>query len=366
MSAAPDPLAFVSLADYHRPVGESAGAWKRIGEDLRKRLGLGADATVAAFDDLERLSADTVRALTPEPSYGTFKSDLDTHVSDWLGDADAPSVMLIVYPPASRERFLSEWGESRGLAVRSCRDALAEPDWIDGTRAIIQAEGAVVVPDIHNAFLRRFGGLDLIAHLLAAISGSPHKVVVGCNSWAWTFLEKAVDADHFLPAPIAPQAVDAAHLRDWFREATRDCGFVFHSLATGGDVFADADPFFDDLAISSLGTPWSAWSLWRESLYHRQSDNSQAIWVRLPDKVAIPSSERRRALFILHALLIHGGLAPDALSEVLPSNVPQSLVALLTRTGIVSLEEGRLDVTPRAYPAVRAALANAGFPLGAL
>ena len=340
---------------------------RRIFLDVRERLGVEGAKRRHIFDKLEPLSEAEVERLVPEPSYGSLRNDLDAYLLDWLEKADGEPTRLILYPPASRERFLTGWAEQHGLKVLPCREGLhTDPEWADKMLAEIAAKGLVVIPDLHNGFLRTRGGLEAVSQLLTAISASPSKVVVGCNSYAWAFLTKAVNAHHFLPDPGVPQALDGARLRAWFREACTDAKATFHSLSTGGDVFADADPFFDDLAIASLGTPWSAWSLWRESLFTRPDSPEGHIWVKLPKSPTLPRADRRQSLLILHSLLIHGGLSPDALARTLPSNVPHSELAQLRREGIVGLVDGILDVTAKAYPMVRTALVDANHPVDGL
>ena len=360
-------LGFVPFDKYARPAGETTSRARRLHITLAETFFNIRTRTAAdRFDNLVPLTASDAERLVPRPSFWTLENDLDGHFSDWLGDADASATRLVVYPPASRERFLTGWAEANGLSLEAFSDTTDRAGAVARTIARLRKGGIVVIPDLHNAFLRARGELAPVRELLAAISNCPSKVVVGCNSWAWQFLRKAVHVDHYLPEASVPEALDASHMQDWFRAATVRTDAIFASLVDGGDIFTRDSRFFKQLAAESLGTPWVAWALWQDALLRRADDDPKdgldEIYVRNPRSPALPVNDRERSLLILHALLIHGGLRTEELDRVLPFTAPPSEIAPLRRAGILRAANGTVDIEPIAYASVVNALRDANLP----
>jgi hypothetical protein len=84
---------------------------------------------------------------------------------------------------------------------------------------------------------------------------------------------------------------------------------------------------------------------------------SQIDACSLPPKTDLPD------LFLLHALLIHGGLPERVIPSVLPNRLGscQGVLRKLAARGIVEQHQGRWQVTPLGYPPTREALAREGL-----
>ena len=98
----------------------------------------------------------------------------------------------------------------------------------------------LVLPALEAWFLRTSGGLDAVRDLLGALSRTERRCVVGCNSWAWSYLCKAADAQSFLPPALTFQAFGADELRRWFGAMSPARGRArFRISATGAGLFAE-------------------------------------------------------------------------------------------------------------------------------
>ena len=421
----PEPTADRAVADlraaggYEYPSMPAEDALRGLLTRARQLLKRGEDPPLIAEDRLQRASGDDLDAVAPPPACGPLQRELDAALGDWAGDRPAPGaarVQLLILPPgdggglAGDEGVLAAWAGRRGLARLAPPDraAVAAGRGAECTdlSALDEPAGAgpLVVPRLERWFLRRHDGLGAVRDLLDGIDRSGRRCLVGCNSWAWAFLCKAVDANLTLPQGRTFAAFDAARLRAWFRELAAR-GEVdpatFRLSATGRTLFADdgaaADDYYRTLAAHSLGVPWVAWHQWRRSLRSEKeaaedaehaAQNGDAVnvdsgdgripdadpppperrtlWVAALEEFTLPARHQPGALLILQALLIHGPLTEDELRGVIPAVRGAGLVSALISAGFVRRRGETLTIAPAAYPAIRAGLSAAGFPVDKL
>jgi hypothetical protein len=133
------------------------------------------------------------------------------------------------------------------------------------------------------------------------------------------------------------------------------------------------------LAAYSRGIPGIAWALWRQSLLGEFNDElsleeqqefhqseATTIWVRPWDDLehpSLPSDFDRVDAFILHTLLLHGGLPAGLLTNLLSLSATELIRHLyhLQAAGLVEEDAERWLVSPLGYPVVRRFLDNAGY-----
>ena len=392
MSRADDePATFVPLTAYvppSSPVVRLAQRLLRRGRRILRR-----DEERAVEDDrLKQASRETIDDYTASPDCSLLAVELDATLGDWAeatGDVVAGDALrLVVIPPGDVEALLETWATRHGHAILEpprfeqlvARETLELPP-LDG-------DGVLVVPRLEKWFVRHRHGLALARALLAALSLGERRCVVGCNSWAWTYLRRVAEGDLLLPEPLTFAPFDATRLRHWFEELAEAEGtrsVVFRESRTGKDVFARRDDgeldsdFLSGLAARSRGIPWVAWQLWQRSLRTRRVDKDDAgeqerdvdadaredaentLWLVEADEFVMPVGHERAARLVLHALLLHGGLDADELARVLPSAGASNVVLALGRAGFVERVEGRYRCAACAYPATFESLATAGF-----
>ena len=107
---------------------------------------------------------------------------------------------------------LAAWAERRSLPLVSAgpRASRGEPCLTPDL-----GEGLAVLPSLEACFLRHTEGLVSVRHLLAHALGGSSQLVVGCNRWAWRFLDRVAELGNLADRVVLlhlrlPPAQDAA------------------------------------------------------------------------------------------------------------------------------------------------------------
>lgn len=347
MDAAPDNITtLVPIGEYKAPQNEAVGVLRaRFSPETTALRDLWRRVTgkhKAEVVPVEPLDAAMLQALLPEPVTETFQSELDQALSEWA-EAEGDRVRVVLYPPGHVGQSLESWARGRGYALpqgASRLDPLELPE--DGR--------VCVVPHLHRHFLRRVGGLTAVRTFLLGLSGHEGNVLIGCNSWAWSFLRASLEVNSLLPEPMAFQALDADALEAWL--APKDTPVRLHKRDVDRDVFKD-------LAVRSQGIPSVAWEMWRQGL--RKEEGGEGIVLDVvPGDVPIRRNVRE-SLLVLHAVLIHGELELGELAEMMTFSFSAEVTSALERDGFLVIERGRVRVPSLVYPTVRSLLVAAGY-----
>ncbi len=327
--------------------------------------------------------------IVPPPACGPLLSDMRATFDQWAQEPDPNhALQLVVLPPCDHSNVVGSWAKQAGYAIVDPPPRLQR----------LGASGAVNLPDLSSIpgnvlviprleywFLRRRNGLDVLRRLLEKLALLDRHCVIGCNSWAWSFFEKTLGADLIFPHGVTLQAFDALRLHQWFSEIVQNGeaeGKVFRLCKNGQDILAlngGSDKLKSDflatLAAKSLGIPWVAWHMWRSSLRYGPKDNAriankfpneETLWVTHEDDFQIPKTHASLALLTLHAILLHHALTAEEMMQVLPTARESNVLYSLLSTNLVQLDGEQYSCVPAAYPSIRQALANAGFPLDRL
>lgn len=381
----------IELSDYTAPTMPTEQAFRATWARLKRRMSAPEDPFLP-HSVLDRASLTQINDLAGPPDAGELLLALDEQLGEWSSNAgDYPKLRTLVVPPCDTSGTLAIWAQTRGHALlpepkRSELTALAAKAW----RPDLSGDGLLVIPRLEHWFLRERNGLHAVRALLSQLASTERRCLVGCDSWAWRFIVKAAQADLALPHPHTFEPFDARRLRDWFATLARDSDGItatFRLAGNGDDVLAcdsNGEPHnahLRQLAAHSGGIPWVAWHLWRASLKvsagevplsdraaGATANDARTVWVVGTDEVALPRSNEDRALLVLQALLIHGGLTPTELALVLPTTGEPDMLAALVSTGHLQSEPRthRHRISPMAYPTIRKALKAAGFPTGAI
>ncbi len=340
-------------------------------------------------DQLQALAGGTLSRLVPAIDWEPGAAAITDHLSNWPGKGrqDSPIHFFIGPPHGGRLEMLTAMARSGQWPVVKApsstqilaRDASWLSDWPVADRPWI-------LPGLEDCFLRHADGLDLVRRFFErALSGRLGFGVVGCDSWSWRYLRK------IWPMPQVPvytlQAFDGDRLACYFDTLATSNGnraVCFREVDNGRDVLRNHAPdepedpsasaFLKYLAAQSRGNPGVAVAYWRASLRAgpddadeskspAKTDCRETVWVKTGlGEPALPLEPAREIAFILHALLLHHGLAADLLTTVLPLP-PDSISAILLQlaaAGIVREDGPAWRVTALGYPAVRRFLKNNG------
>ncbi len=346
------------------------------------------DAEPDALEAYEPYQEAALQHLIPSPDWEAAAPALRDALASWLETAAGP-VLVLGAPYSGRETILRAWAREndwRIIEPPPPEQILSrEAGWLSGL-----ADGGEpwVLPRLERCYLRHPNGLALARGVLDAwTAGALGRGLVGCDPWAWAYLQRVWPGR--IPTVLTLQAFDADRLARWFRALASDGGesaLRFRQSDSGKEVMPSADagpdgtdvsPFLRHLAAYSLGIPGVAWDLWRRSLLHAPDPASDGApepragperivgvrpWGRL-ERPALPSDAGRDEAFILQALLLHGGLPGAMLTRLLPlaSHAARQVLHRLRDAGMVTHDGTVWQVSPSGYPAARQFLHDAGY-----
>ncbi len=327
---------------------------------------------------------------------------LESSLSGWIKseDPDRPSPVLVGPPGSGISQIISLWAKKHSWKIiepPSPRQVLAgDTGWLSFLDSV--REEGFVLPDLEKLYLRHHSGLTLIRRFLDELWRRKPRCLVGCNSWAWSYLCHAVSVDSFFSAPLSLQAFDKDRLTKWLCKLACESGkkSVSFRQSSTGKVILTVDrnsseqtaedsagtstnsdlAYFERIAARSRGIPLVAWALWRNSLLvsvqeiigeeaqkAASEDQGMTIWVRPWEEIVFPEISPeigKSGSFILHTLLLHGGLGVEVLNRTLSltqTEIEKAIVQLQS-AGLIKPEADSWRLTLSGYPAVRSYLQN--------
>ncbi len=371
---------YVPVREYEVPRGEVE---QQVRSGLARLWGRIRGRHVAEPDALEAYEPCPEAALqhiAPPPDWKAAVPALQDALASWLEAAEEP-VLVLGAPYSGHEIILRAWAEDKGWRVIEpptpeqilSREAM----WLSG---LADGDTPWVLPRLERSYLRQTNGLAVVRGLLDAWTrGALGRGLIGCDRWAWAYLQHIWPGR--IPTVLTLQAFDSERLARWFRALAgkeggpaprfrqSDSGEEVAPSPQAGADATDTSPFLRHLAAYSRGLPGVAWALWRRSLLHAPdtpADSERIVGVRPWGRLelpALPSGSGRDEAFILHALLLHGGLPDELLKRLLPL-APHAVRQLLHRlrdAGLVEHDGAVWRVAPSGYPVARQFLHASGY-----
>ncbi len=382
----------IPLEDFEQPSTPNQETLRIWGARLKRLVSQSEEAPFINSEQLQATALSHLDEIVSPPACGPVIDEINKTVNAWLRDETTP-VKFIVTPPCDENCVIETWAKRSGFNTLDApdRSSLISSDGFH--LPAIKHEELVIIPRLADWFLRHRNGLRAVRELLQFVSESDQRFVFGCNSWAWSFLVKAVEADMVLPQPEIFRPFDEERLHEWLSalaSADSTQNLQFRSSKTGGNVLssdsaADHDKdFFETLAARSLGIPWVAWHMWRKAL--RSEDGEMAdddaepfeaergdreerkttLWISEIESSSLPSQHTQTALLVLHSLLIHNRLTLAELKCTLPAAGDANMLPALISRGFIHRDGPYFLCTPSAYPDIRSALSAAGFPMSSI
>ncbi|MGF1496130.1 MAG: hypothetical protein ACFB8W_04810 [Elainellaceae cyanobacterium] len=279
------------------------------------------------------------------------------------------------------------------------------------------------IPRLDWCFLRCIDGLSGVEYLKDVVLNHRSQFwLIGCNRWAWTYLEHVYRISAYLDQPFTLPRLTSLQIRDWLTPVTSLVAIApdldeppdgVKSLMTD-DAPTDLNHwssraeqrYFDSLANKSLGVGAVAAHLWLRSLCPAaglSEDNSsadqssadqssenelsatggdraaeitllnggQSLHPSRPlqrDKPALPPLPALSAddRYLLFSLLMHGGMSLPHLRLSLGDDYGKvrAQVQILQRAGVVKQLHSLLSLNPLFYPGLKADLSNNNFVVG--
>lgn len=393
---------FIPLSKYERltePKSEIARKGLKAIQDwiLRNKQ---ATEPVNIHAELRSAPQQLLDTVAPPPDWEDESKALHDAVIPWINAENQEYVaQVIIGAPGSGLRQTLE-----KLSLSHDWDFIDPPtsaeilnggnDWL--ARIKDRQNPVLVLPELERCYLRHAAGLTLIRNFMDFIWEKRHRYVIGCNSWAWAYLNKALMIDSQFENPLVLKAFDGLRLEHWFRSiAQLTCKHivVFRQSDNGKAILTarqadehkttdieptrdrDSSDFLKIIAARSHGIPLVAWAIWRNCLQISEEENIEdeaqkaaerdkglTIWVRpwsQTELPAIPYDISQTDVFLLHAALLHGGITEELISLLLSIEHATTIKSIqrLLKAGLIKEESGLWRVTLSGYPAVRNYLA---------
>ena len=97
--------------------------------------------------------------------------------------------------------------ESPGLMVDATFESI---------QAALTSEETIVIPQLAHWYLRHQDGMDTMRRLIDWLVTSQSRAILGCHSWAWAFLDKAMNIKSAFPGASILAPAGEQELKAWF------------------------------------------------------------------------------------------------------------------------------------------------------
>ncbi|MDY0292672.1 MAG: hypothetical protein RBR02_10105 [Desulfuromonadaceae bacterium] len=357
------PSAFVAPKSGAEHIVRRWDAVKRI----FKRDSAEEESPFKPESELQRLPAEFLQLLTGPVDWSGALSALEEALGGWSGAAGEPKVVFVVGAPWSgHAKILRAWAAARQA---SCFEAPSYVEILQYKRTWEQipqpGEQPWVLPELERCYVRHAEGLNLVRHFLEqALRGTYGAGIIGCDSWAWAYLQ------HVWPAQFSSvltlQAFDGARLTRLLRQLSVThirTPYTFKNASSGDTVLcaedgsdAQVSAAMVKLAVRTRGNVGLALRYWRDVLRSEpesaetkeggadvgesKEDAAPTVWVApLPASPLPPADGTDSVALILHTLLLHRGLPEELLPQLLPMSHARIMATLLRLQGRGIVEE---------------------------
>ncbi|MEC9491137.1 hypothetical protein [Flexistipes sp.] len=377
----------VPTVHMQKPVSK---AWQFFQQIFRRKDVL--DVSFKKEYDLYSLPRVQLAHLVPSLPWEDVAVALDTALRDWMADEFSEnSVKFFIGQPFSEHPEVVSHLGVRHQAVEITPPSIEqilfnEKSWFDSWPSY----GTFwVLPKLEHCYLRHANGLSLVRRLLRlAVSGQLGKGVIGCDSWAWAYVQR------IFPLPqadaITLQAFDADRLQRLIyglMKSQSNTKIHYYSAKHGQEITGisaeegQRQKEFEELAAYCRGNVAIATTYWRERLTYRQDGYEEPfdgktkmhtdenrfgehLWVTaMPPEPELPIGNDEEYCLLLHAIMLHGGLPESLLRDLLPFSAIRcrGLLGQMQQFGIVHCANGCWQVREMAYIVVRRLLSAHGY-----
>ncbi len=375
--------------------GQSRRLWRWFQREVLQRP---EQVDAGGSSELRNCSNDELYASSLEIDWNQAARVLSADLQRRLESSstkDRPSLAVVAAPGSGVPEILEALAREPHFTLLAAPPASELLGDEDAHSHVLQSldvpnDQTLVVPRLERFFLRHEAGLTLVRTIADRLM-SRHRVLVGCDSWAWAFLQHAIGIEDLLGSPLTLAPFNAPRLDAWFRgtydlrntefRQSRDDAPVFIEQAANSESQPEqpepkTSQLIESLAAKARGNLGVAHALWRSSLRICDPDSDRdepakgssqsTLWVVAPSELELPklaNGDESLHRFILHAILLHAGLSFATLDMLLPfsrDDIGRRL-SELRAAGFVDEQTGLFRVSRVAYPEVRQDLCGEGF-----
>ncbi len=309
---------------------------------------------VMSLSDLNIVPQHILDKVVLKPDWNEAFSALNALLDNWVktDQSDFSAQIIVGAPYSGTLQVVIQWAIIQKWRIINPPDIdqilKGGKDWL--SQLDTDKNMPLVIPCLERFYLRHHDGLTLIRQLLDWLWNNKCRCLIGCDSWAWTYLCKALQIDSLFPNPFILEAFDHERLQRWFQSLSlisgKEC-FVFRQTDNGKFVIQPKKPletpgnkdiqtekqltniskpasvtnFLNNVASCSRGIPGVAWAIWRyglrltpdedvlkKALDEVEADRCYTIWVSPWPQLNLPivqDTANQKLLFVLHALLLH-------------------------------------------------------------
>lgn len=246
----------------------------------------------------------------------------------------------------------------------------------------IENRKVIVIPRLEWCFLRCIGGLEAIETLRDLVaSDSSYFWLIGCNSWAWQYLENIYQISAYLNETVSLPTLDGTQIktwlhptvsglkpfwaedREWLKIRKKELKKAKRKHLEIDEVIKIQERYYDNLADLSQGIATVAGDLWWRSLIVREGKEGKISYeiqkAKPPELPTFIPTDR----YVLYSLLLHGGMSLAHLAFSMGKNqsVVKTRTQFLLQAGVINKEQNILTVNPAYYPRLKSLLANNNF-----
>ena len=210
----------VRIGDFSLPADSQLNVARKKWRSLRSFFRTSQEPLethAKAEEDLRALPTIQLENLAPPVHWGAASTALDRLLTARPDDGpESEIVFLIGQPHVDQAAILRQWAISRKVAVLEGPDPaaiLSRQSLEKKNRKSI--DSVWVIPELERWFLRHANGLWLVRELLQQVaSGEMGGGIIGCNSWAWAYLQRVWPIPN--PTALVLQAFDGRALARYF------------------------------------------------------------------------------------------------------------------------------------------------------
>ncbi len=250
------------------------------------------------------------------------------------------------------------------------------------TKATPDSYKLIVIPRLEWCFLRCIGGLETIEVLRDLVAGDSSRFwLIGCNSWAWQYLERIYQINAYLTNTVSFPPLKDEQIQEWLHPLMAELNPSWKAdnewlqirkkeLKAAkrrhqelDEVAKMQEDYYEKLTDIAQGISNVAGDLWWRSLKIENIDADKISYSitrpKLPDLPPLIVEDR----YLLYSLLFHGGMSLAHLTTSLgkSESIVKSRTQYLLQAGVIGKEQNLLHVNPAYYPRLKSILGNNNF-----